>query len=92
MNQKAYLVKLTDAAGDVCAFLIDEDTSKYIDNDLAVDIPGAEAPNKSKVLDGDIDSYERWYAKSKDINEIIKNAQDNGYVVDLKREFNFIHY
>ena len=92
MKKKAYLVKLTDAVGDVCAFLIDENTSKYIDNDLAVDIPGAEAPDESKVLDGDIDSYERWYAKSKDINEIIKNAQDNGYVVILKREFNFVHY
>ena len=92
MNQKAYLVKLTDAVGDVCAFLIDEYTSKYIDNNLAISISGAEAPDESKVLDGDVKSYERWYAKSKDINEIIKNAQDNGYVVDLNHEFNFVHY
>ena len=92
MEQKAYLVKLIDADGDVCAFLIDENTSKHIDNDLAVAIPGAEAPNKSKVLDGDIDLYERWYAKPKDIYEIIKNAQNNGYVVDLDNEFVFVHY
>lgn len=92
MKQKAYLVKLTDAVGDVCAFLIDEETFKIIDNDLAVSIPGAEAPDESKVLDGDVESYERWYAKYKDITEIIKNAQDNGYEVDLDNQLNFVHY
>jgi len=86
-NKKAYLVKLTDADGDVCAFLIDEETAKSIDNDDAVMIPGTD-----KVLDGDIDSYERWYAQTKDIMQIVKNAQDNGYFVDLNDELNFVHY
>jgi hypothetical protein len=86
-NRKAYLVKLTDADGDVCAFLIDEETEKYIDNEEAVMIPGTD-----KVLDGDIDSYERWYAKTKDIIEIIINAQKNGYFVDLNNELDFVHY
>jgi hypothetical protein len=86
-NKKAYLVKLTDADGDVCAFLIDEETTKSIDNDEAVMIPGTD-----KVLDGDIGSYERWYAQTKDIMEIVKNAQDNGYFVDLNDELNFVHY
>lgn len=86
-NKKAFLVKLTDATGDVCAFLIDDETSKTIDNDSAVMIPGTD-----KVLDGDIDSYERWYAQTKDIMEIVKNAQDNGYFVDLNDELNFVHY
>ena len=54
-------------------------------------IPGDKNGN-SKVLDGDVDSYERWYAETKDIMEIIKNAQDNGYFVDLNGEFNFVHY
>jgi hypothetical protein len=90
-NKKAYLVKLTDADGDVCVFLIDEEASKTIDNDSAVMIPGDKNGN-SKVLDGDVDSYERWYAGTKDIMEIIKNAQDNGYFVDLNDEFNFVHY
>jgi hypothetical protein len=86
-NKKAYLVKLTDVDGDVCAFLIDDETANSIDNDEAVMIPGTD-----KVLDGDIDSYERWYAQTKDIMEIVKNAQDNGYFVDLNDELNFIHY
>jgi hypothetical protein len=86
-NKKAYLVKLTDATGDVCAFLIDEETAKTIDNDEAVMIPGTD-----KVLDGDIDSYERWNAKTKDIMEIVKNARDNGYFVDSNDELNFVHY
>lgn len=86
-NKKAFLVKLTDATGDVCAFLIDDETSKTIDNDSAVMMPGT-----GKVLDGDIDSYERWYAQTKDIMEIVKNAQDNGYFVDLNDELNFVHY
>lgn len=90
-NKKAYLVKLTDAVGDVCAFLIDEETSKTIDNDSAVMICG-DKNGKSKVLDSDVDSYERWYAQTKDIMEIVKNAQDNGYFVDLNDEFNFVHY
>ena len=92
MKQKAYLVKLTDAVGDICAFLIDEETFKIIDNDLAVSIPGTEAPDESKVLDGDVESYERWYAKQKDITEIIKNAENNDYEVDLDNQLNFIHY
>ena len=86
-NKKAYLVKLTDADGDVCAFLIDDETVNTIDNDEAVMIPGTD-----KILDGDIDSYERWYAQTKDIMEIVKNAQDNGYFVDLNDELNFVHY
>jgi len=86
-NKKAYLVKLTDATGRVCAFLIDEETATSIDNDEAVMIPGTD-----KVLDGDVDSYERWYAQTKDIMEIVKNAQDNGYFVDLNDELNFVHY
>lgn len=86
-NKKAYLVKLTDSDGDVCAFLIDEETANTIDNDEAVMIPGSD-----KVLDGGIDSYERWYAQTKDIMEIVKNAQDNGYFVDLNNELNFVHY
>ena len=86
-NKNAYLVKLTDADGDICAFLIDEETANTIDNDEAVMIPGTD-----KVLDGDINSYERWYAQTKDIMEIVKNAQDNGYFVDLNDEFNFVHY
>jgi len=86
-TKKAYLVKLTDADGDVCAFLIDEETAENIDNDIAVSIPGT-----NQVLDGDSDSYERWYAKIKDINEIIENAKNNGYIVDLDNEFDFIHY
>ncbi len=86
-NKNAYLVKLTDARGDICAFLIDGETANTIDNDEAVMIPGTD-----KVLDGDINSYERWYAQTKDIMEIVKNAQDNGYFVDLNDEFNFVHY
>ena len=92
MKQKAYLVKLTDAVGDVCAFLIDEKVFKIIDNDLAVSIPGVESPDKSKVLDGDVKSYEVWYAKHKDITRIIKNAENNGYEVDLDNQLNFVHY
>lgn len=86
-NEKAFLVKLTDADGDVCAFLIDEEVAKTIDNDSAVMIPGTD-----KVLDGDIDSYERWYAQTSDIMDIVKNAKDNGYIVDLDIEFNFVNY
>ncbi len=86
-NKKAYLVKLTDATGDVCVFLIDEETANTIDNDKAVMMPGTE-----NVLDGDVDSYERWYAQTKDIMEIVKNAQNNGYFVDLNDELNFVHY
>jgi|694.fasta_scaffold08291_16 phosphomannomutase len=86
-NKNAYLVKLTDADGDICAFLIDGETANTIDNDEAVMIPGTD-----KVLNGDINSYERWYAQTKDIMEIVKNAQDNGYFVDLNDEFNFVHY
>jgi len=85
--KNTYLVKLTDATGDVCAFLIDEETVKSIDNDIAVNIPGTD-----KVLDGNNDLYEKWYAESKDIIEVVKNAQDNGYFVDLDKELNFIHY
>jgi hypothetical protein len=86
-QNKSYLVKLTDADGDVCAFLIDEETSKTIDNDIVVMIPGTD-----KVLNGDVDSYERWYAQTKDIMEIVKNPENNGYFVDLNDEFNFVHY
>jgi hypothetical protein len=86
-QNKSYLVKLTDADGDVCAFLIDEETSKTIDNDIVAMIPGTD-----KVLNGDVDSYERWYAQTKDIMEIVKNPENNGYFVDLNDEFNFVHY
>ena len=86
-NKNAYLVKLTDADGDICAFLIDGETANTIDNDKAVMIPGTD-----KVLDGDINSYERWYAQTKDIMEIVKNARDNGYFVDSNDELNFVHY
>jgi hypothetical protein len=70
--KKAYLVKLTDADDDVCAFLIDEETanSPNMCNDFAVKLPWTD-----KVLDGDNDSYTRDYAKTKDILEIIKNAE-----------------
>lgn len=88
-SKKAYLVKLTDADGDVCAFLIDEETANNtnMDNDFAVELPWSE-----KVLDGNNDLYCRNYAQQKDIMEIIKNAEDNGYFVDLNSEFNFVHY
>jgi hypothetical protein len=91
IDKKAYLVKLTDASGDICAFLIDEQTFETIDNDSAVMIPGGEN-GTSEVLDSNVDLYERWYAETKDIMEIVKNAKDNGYSVDLDKELNFIHY
>ena len=91
-NKKAYLVKLTDATRKVCAFLIDEETAKKINDDVDPNEAAVMIPGTDKVLDGDNDSYERWYAKRKDIMEIVKNARDNGYFVDLNDEFNFVHY
>ena len=89
IQKKAHLVKLTDADGDVCAFLIDDETANdpYMDNDFAVELPWTD-----KVLDGNNDLYCREYAQTKDIMEIVKNAQDNGYLVDLDSELNFVHY
>jgi len=81
MKKQAYLIKLTDADSDVCAFLVDKDTIQNMDNDRAVEIPWT-----NDVLDGNNESYTREYAQTKDIIDIIKNAENNGYFVDLNNE------
>ena len=83
MNKKAYLVTLTDADHDRTVYLIDEETYKIIDNDMACDQP---------VLEGNEKDYHTCYAKQKDIQKIIKKAEANGYTVELDDELEFIHY
>jgi len=52
-------------------------------NDRAIQAP---------ILEDDCDNYEAWYAKTKDITRIIKNARANGYKVDINNEYEGVMY
>ena len=52
-------------------------------NDRAIQAP---------TLEDDYDNYEAWYAKTKDITRIIKNARANGYKVDINNEYEGVMY
>ena len=52
-------------------------------NDRAIQAP---------TLEDDYDNYEAWYAKTKDITRIIKNARANGYDVHIDYEYEGVMY
>jgi len=52
-------------------------------NDRAIQAP---------VLDDNYDDYEAWYAKTKDITRILKNARSNDYQVDIDNEYEGVMY
>lgn len=82
--KKAYLVTLTDAEGDRTVFLIDEATYNKIDNDMACEYCEELTLDKNE-------EYSVMYAKAKDVKEIIRKAEANGYTI-ADEELDYVHY